>query len=137
MITKESVTQEVARVNDSEALGWWYLLGWCVAAGFAARDLPRPRRDQAAPRSVASAERVEQERARARTSRLLHMDALTIPGSAPRALVEDEEGARWLIGTDGSTERVFWMRASRQAATCGEAHEEMCGFEERRLIAES
>lgn len=54
-----------------------------------------------------------------------------------RALVEDDEGFRYLIGTDGSTQRVYYMQVPNTCTTCKEAHEELCGFDESRIISQS
>ena len=69
-------------------------------------------------------------------SKLLDMDSLTLVGSAPRALVEDDTGNKWLIGTDGSTKRVYTMAVPTHVRTCREAHESICGFDESKIIAE-
>jgi len=58
-------------------------------------------------------------------------------GSMPRALMEDKQGQRWLVGTDGSTKRVYYMRAPREANTCAEAHSALAGFDENQIIASS
>jgi len=55
----------------------------------------------------------------------------------PRALLEDSEGERWLVGTDHSTARVYYMRAPRDAATCRAAHEALCGYAEDRIVSQS
>lgn len=68
---------------------------------------------------------------------LVDMDALTLDGSAPRALMKDKLGNMWLVGTDGSTARVYTMAVPPDVKTCKEAHESICGFEESRLIAEA
>lgn len=65
------------------------------------------------------------------------MDTLTLDGSAARALMRDKLGNKWLIGTDGSTARVYTMAVPAEVKTCREAHEAICGFEESRLIAEA
>lgn len=65
------------------------------------------------------------------------IDTLTLDGSAPRALMKDKLGNKWLVGTDGSTARVYTMAVPPEAKTCKEAHELICGFEESRLIAEA
>lgn len=65
------------------------------------------------------------------------MDSLTLDGSAPRALMKDKLGNKWLVGTDGSTARVYTMSVPSDAKTCKEAHEMIAGFEENRLIAEA
>lgn len=57
-------------------------------------------------------------------------------GGAPRALVEDLFGQRWMIGTDGSTERVYYIPVHLDAKTCREAHERISGISEANLIAE-
>lgn len=68
---------------------------------------------------------------------LVDMDSLTLDGSAPRALMRDKLGNKWLVGTDGSTARVYTMSVPEDAKTCKEAHEMIAGFEENRLIAEA
>ena len=70
-------------------------------------------------------------------AKLLDMDALTIEGSAPRALMADKHGQKWLVGTDGSTARVYHMPVPQEAVTCRQAHDMIAGFEETRLIAEA
>ena len=65
------------------------------------------------------------------------MDTLTHEGSAPRALMRDKLGNKWLVGTDGSTSRVYTMSVPAHVRTCKEAHEEIAGFDESRLIAEA
>lgn len=65
------------------------------------------------------------------------MDTLTLDGSAPRALMKDKLGNKWLVGTDGSTARVYTMAVPPDVKTCKEAHELIAGFEESRLIAEA
>lgn len=54
-------------------------------------------------------------------------------GAAPRMLVEDDEKLRWLVGTDGSTGRVYFMRVPANTKTCREAHEALCGFDETTI----
>ena len=58
-------------------------------------------------------------------------------GSMPRALMVDKQGQRWLVGTDGSTKRVYYMRAPNEANTCAEAHSALAGFDENQIIASS
>ena len=71
-------------------------------------------------------------------AKLIDMDSLTLEGSAPRALMEDKTGNRWLTGTDGSTARVYTMAVPREAQTCAEAHRMISGLDkESRLIAEA
>lgn len=57
--------------------------------------------------------------------------------SVARALVEDDEGDRFMIGTDGSTTRVYVMQVPRHVKTCKEAHEELSGFGEDIIVAHS
>jgi hypothetical protein len=71
-------------------------------------------------------------------AKLIDMDSLTLEGSAPRALMEDKTGNRWLCGTDGSTARVYTMAVPREAQTCAEAHRMISGLDkESRLVAEA
>lgn len=70
-------------------------------------------------------------------AKLLDMDSLTLVGSAPRALMEDKMGQKWLVGTDGSTARVYTMPVPEHVRTCREAHEAISGFSERNMIAEA
>ena len=70
-------------------------------------------------------------------ARVIDMDSLTLDGSAPRALMVDRLGNKWMVGTDGSTARVYTMPVRRGASTCKEAHGGICGFDESRLIAEA
>jgi hypothetical protein len=71
-------------------------------------------------------------------AKLIDMDSLTLEGSAPRALMEDKTGNRWLTGTDGSTARVYTMAVPREAKSCAEAHRMISGLDrESRLIAEA
>ena len=69
-------------------------------------------------------------------AKLLDMDSLTLEGSAPRCLMEDKFGNRYLVGTDGSTKRVYHMRVEN-VETCVDAHNQLCGFNEKCLIAEA
>ena len=64
------------------------------------------------------------------------MDSLTLVGSSTRALMKDSFGDKWLIGSDGSTRRIYYMPVPAEVKTCKEAHEAICGFDEGRLIAE-
>lgn len=68
---------------------------------------------------------------------LVDMDSMTLEGSAPRALMRDDLGNMWLVGTDGSTARVYTMAVPPDVETCKQAHERICGFSENRLIAEA
>jgi hypothetical protein len=58
-------------------------------------------------------------------------------GAAPRVLLADDRGDKWLVGTDGGTKRVYYMPVPRNAATCRQAHRAIAGFDERRILAKS
>jgi hypothetical protein len=63
---------------------------------------------------------------------------LGLVGSAPRALYQTTKGEKWLVGSDGSTKRVYWMPVPAEAKTCAEAHCLIAGMDtESRLIAEA
>ena len=69
-------------------------------------------------------------------AKVIDSDRLNLEGSSMRTLMEDNKGHRWLIGTDGSTGRVYYMSAPIDANTCKEAHEAMGGISEDNLIGE-
>jgi hypothetical protein len=64
------------------------------------------------------------------------VSAVTDDG-VPRALVSDNEGRKFLVGTDHSTQRVYYMEAPREAKSCREAHEAICGFNEDDILGQS
>lgn len=76
-------------------------------------------------------------------AKLVDMDCVdVVPGDAafgsmPRALMDDSDGGQWLIGTDGSTRRVYYMPVPRFVRTCAEAHDLLAGFDEANIIASS
>lgn len=75
-------------------------------------------------------------------AKVIDMDSLYVfkdgdDRTMPRALMEDDEGNKYLVGTDGSTERVYYMRVPPQAMTCKEAHSLIAGFDESSIIANS
>lgn len=53
-------------------------------------------------------------------------------GAAPRALMRDHEDSLFLVGTDGSTGRSYFMPIEN-AKTCAEAHREICGFDDSKI----
>lgn len=69
-------------------------------------------------------------------AKIVDMDSLTLEGSAARCLMVDSFGDKVLIGTDGSTKRVYSMPVPREVETCKQAHEAIMGTTEDRLIAE-
>ena len=62
---------------------------------------------------------------------------LGLEGSAMRTLIEDDGGQKWLIGSDGSTKRIYHMPVQNHVKTCAEAHQSISGIDESKLIAES
>lgn len=58
-------------------------------------------------------------------------------GAASRMLIEDHEGERFLVGTDGGTGRVYYMPVDRGIKTCVDAHVSLCGFDEKRILNKS
>lgn len=69
-------------------------------------------------------------------ARTIDSDKLSLEGSATRHLIEDNEGFRWLMCSDGSTGRMYFLPASNEANTCREAHEMMSGLSEDDILAE-
>lgn len=73
---------------------------------------------------------------------VLDMDMIDVSreqplGAMPRALMQDRHGRKWLVGTDGSTKRVYYMRVPDECNTCVQAHNALAGFDEGRIIASS
>ena len=62
---------------------------------------------------------------------------LGLEGSAARSLIEDDGGQKWLIGSDGSTKRVYHMAVPNEVNTIEEAHKEICGFDESKIKIEA
>lgn len=54
-----------------------------------------------------------------------------------RGLLEDNEGNRYLEGSDGSTGRVYFMRVPNDSKTCRQAHEALCGMSEDMRVGQS
>lgn len=67
---------------------------------------------------------------------VIDFDIRGIEGGGARTLIREKNGRQWLVATDGSTERVYYLAASENARTCKEAHEELCGFSESRIKME-
>ena len=72
-------------------------------------------------------------------SQIVDMDSIPIGGGVDgaiiRALLKDKNGLQFLCGSDGSTNRVYYMSVDPNAKTCGQAHESICGFSEKLIIA--
>ncbi len=67
--------------------------------------------------------------------------------SAPRMLIKTRNGDIYLAGSDGSTERVYYMpiqnleavqsRTGIKVTTCRQAHELICGVKESQILGQS
>lgn len=57
--------------------------------------------------------------------------------AVPRMLVQDNQKNRFLVGTDSSTGRVYYMRVGRRVKTCTGAHNALAGFDEKRIVSQS
>jgi hypothetical protein len=72
-------------------------------------------------------------------TQIIDMDSIPIGGGVDgtiiRALLKDKNGLQFLCGSDGSTNRVYYMSVDPRAKTCGQAHESICGFKENLIIA--
>lgn len=66
----------------------------------------------------------------------IDFDIRGIAGGGARALIRENNGDQWLVVTDGSTERVYYLYVNRNVKTCKEAHEELCGFSEEKVKME-
>ncbi len=76
-------------------------------------------------------------------AKLVDMDTVPVDALAPgarsltRALLEDDEGHRFLVSSDGSTSRVYHMRVPRSCKTCAEAYVALSGRPDVRTIIEA
>lgn len=68
-------------------------------------------------------------------ARVIDVDHLGFEGSSIRTLLEIDNEL-WLIGSDGSTGRVYHMPVASGCRTCKEAHESICGIDESLLFGE-
>ena len=68
---------------------------------------------------------------------MIDVSRLQEMGAMPRALMQDRHGRKWLVGTDGSTKRVYYMRVPDECKTCVQAHNALAGFDEGKIIASS
>lgn len=57
--------------------------------------------------------------------------------SMPRCLIKDDENRQFLVGTDGSTKRTYYMEVDPEAKTCIEAHNSIAPFDESVIIGNS
>lgn len=58
-------------------------------------------------------------------------------GSLTRALIETQDGHRYLVSSDGSTGRVYYMRVPHDCVTCKEAYDALSGRPGARTIVEA
>lgn len=59
-------------------------------------------------------------------------------GSMPRALISDKSKNQFLVGTDGSTKRTYYMALGQTSfKTCAEAHTAIAGVDDSNIIANS
>jgi hypothetical protein len=59
------------------------------------------------------------------------------PISMPRYLLRDKLGNQYLLGTDGSTKRGYYMNVDPNAKTCSDAHQSISRMPESDIIANS
>ncbi len=76
-------------------------------------------------------------------ARLIDVDTVPVQasaseaGSITRALVEDVDGNRYLVASDGSTRRVYYMRVPSSCNDCREAYVSLSGRSDVRTIVEA
>ncbi len=69
-------------------------------------------------------------------AKLVDMDQRTSIGGGPRALLESNDGQKWLVGTDGSTHRTYFMNVPAESTTCSDAHNRISGVDESLIVME-
>ena len=67
---------------------------------------------------------------------IVDVDMRGVVGAGARALMKEDTGDCWLVGTDGSTDRVYHMYIGKNYTSCRSAHEALCGFSEELIKAE-
>lgn len=76
-------------------------------------------------------------------AKILHVDSVPVDALVPggesiqRALMIDNENMKWLVGSDGSTSRVYYMRVPEEVTTCQEAYNSLSGRSDVRTICEA
>ncbi len=77
-------------------------------------------------------------------AKILDVDSLSVSNvdvceerSVPRMLVRDKSRDKFLVGTDGSTGRVYYMPVPRWVMRCADAHAALAGFDESRIVSQS
>ncbi len=67
---------------------------------------------------------------------IVDVDMRGIEGGGARCLIKDNLGNKWLIATDGSTSRIYYLSAPKESVTCKQAHESLSGFNENLIKME-
>ena len=57
-------------------------------------------------------------------------------GDILRCLIEDDEKRRFLVGSDGSTERVYYMEVNPECKTCKEAYDFLSNLDEKDCVVQ-
>ena len=70
-------------------------------------------------------------------AKMVDADQRRSVGGAQRMLIEDFNGDKWLVVTDGSTGRTYYLPVPNTVTTCHEAHNAISGVDENRIGAES
>lgn len=68
-------------------------------------------------------------------AKVIDVDMRGVEGGGARALLQIPNGDQWLVATDGSTNRVYYM-AVRDCKTCKEAHFQISGIDESLIKLE-
>ena len=68
---------------------------------------------------------------------ILDEDNLGLQGSCDRKLIKIKNNTKWLVCSDGTTGRIYHISVPNEVMNCKEAHSEICGFDESRIIAEA
>jgi hypothetical protein len=74
-------------------------------------------------------------------AKVIDMDSVKVveglEDTMPRCLMEDMDGRRFLVGTDGSTKRVYYMEVDPDVDTCVAAHNSISPFDESLIEGNS
>lgn len=120
---------------------WWYIEGVMVTEQIVMRP------ETLTPKQIEAEENAEVRRimierygpsryAEETGAKLVDADQRTSIGGGPRGLFQLNDGSKWLVGTDGSTQRVYWMPVPAEAESCREAHEAIACADESKIVKE-
>ena len=139
---------DASQVMYPDGFGAWTLQGFRVPQGHVERPHEVPisvikKTRNAELRRLLRKRYGESRYLEALAARLIAVDTVPVDAAVPggacltRALIEDQEGDRYLVSSDGSTRRVYHMPVPSTCTNCREAYEALSGRSDVRTIVEA